>query len=341
MRAVVMSAFGSEGVLEVLDVPVPALESNEVLVTVDAAAVNHVDLDIRNGTSRFPVQLPHILGREGAGVVTAVGHDADPALVGERVAILPARACGRCPQCARGADHLCEFVVSPGLNAPGTYAEYVVGLPRDFVPLPSEVETVDAAASLISFGTAWHMLVGKARIQRGQTVLVCGAAGGLGVAAVQIATYLGARVIAAASSRSRLDHASHLGAALVDYSSSDLPSAVRELTRGRGCDVVIEHIGGQIFEDALACTAVGGCVVTAGAHAGEVVALDVIPFFRRELRIYGSRGQGRSDIAQVVELLRLGAIDPVVDRLAPIELAADVHRAMANRELVGKALLRP
>jgi NADPH:quinone reductase-like Zn-dependent oxidoreductase len=193
---------------------------------------------------------------------------------------------------------------------------------------------------LISFGTAWHMLAGKAQVQGGQTVLVCGAAGGLGMAAVQVATYLGARVIAAAGSQRRLAHAAALGAATVDYATSDLVAAVLDLTEGRGCDVVIEHIGGRTFEQAVACTAIGGCVVTAGAHAGELVALDVIPFFRRELRLYGSRGQSGADLAQVIELLRLRAIDPVFDRVVPLELAADVHRAMDDRELVGKALLR-
>jgi NADPH:quinone reductase-like Zn-dependent oxidoreductase len=342
MRAVRFHEFGDAGVLREEDVPVPEPGAGEALVRVRACAVNHVDIDMRNGTSRLPLTLPHTLGFEIAGEVAALGPGDAPAAVGDRVAPLYQIHCRECEWCRAGRHMHCERIAMLGVQSPGGYAEYVVVPAWALIPLPDTLSFEQGAAIQTTFATVWHALVDRVPVREGQWVLVNAAGSGVGTAGIQVARLLGARVIASAGSELKLDRARELGAeATVDYRTEDLGARVRELTGGRGVDVVMESVGGDVLSGSLAALAKDGSVVTVGAHAGEVVPVDVILLFRSQWSLVGSVRATADEIRRCVELAGEGKLAPVVHAALPLEQAAEAHRILEAREQFGKVLLVP
>lgn len=341
MRAVVFDRYGDESVLRETTLPTPEPGPDEVRVAIAAAGVNHLDLDLRSGLSRYELRFPHVLGREAAGTIDAVGQQVDAARIGERVVVATSVPCGRCRRCRAGDDNLCPTARRPGVSSQGGYAEAIVVPARAVIPI-ADLPFDEAAALAVSFGTAWRMLITLAGVQPGEVVLVTGAAGGLGTAGIQVAALAGATVIAAAGSEEKLAFARDNGADLaIDYRVTDLTAAVLEATGGRGVDVAFEHVGGDTFTAALACTGEGGRVVTAGAHAGERVSMDLVAFFRGERRLLGSRGHTRRELERVMSLARRGRLRPTVGTALPLGDAARAHSLIAARGSIGKVVLRP
>jgi NADPH2:quinone reductase len=229
---------------------------------------------------------------------------------------------------------------NPGVTHPGCYAEDVI-VPHDgLVACPPDLRPEVAAAMPIAFGTAWHMLVPLAQAQSGETVLILGASGGVGVATTVVATALGLPVVAVVGGREKEPHLKVLGAShTIALDGADLIDEVRRCTARRGVDIVIDLVGGPTFRQALACVATGGRLVTAGAHAGEVVDVDLVEIFRREIRVLGSRGHTREDLDAVMALLDLTSLRPIVRDVLPLESAAEAHQRLAARLGVGKLVL--
>ncbi|MCL8208319.1 MAG: zinc-binding dehydrogenase [Actinomycetia bacterium] len=341
MRAVRFHRFGGPEVLRLEEIPPPAPGPGEVLLRVGACAVNHLDLDIRAGVSRRQVRLPHILGRDYAGTVVAVGADVVDFAPGDRAVVTLGWTCGRCRMCRTGRANLCRQGTLPGLDADGGYAEYALAPAVALARVPPGLDDVHAAAVPAAFGTAWHMAQ-LAGIAEGMWVLVHAAGSGVGSAAVQIARLMGARVVATASTEAKCARALDLGAnAAVNYSRPDWAARVREITGGDGPDAVIEHIGGAVLEESLALVAPGGAVVTCGAHAGERVDLDVISFFRKEARLLGAYRATVTEYRRVLELCAEGALRPVVDSVLPLSDARRSHERVAARDVFGKIVLVP
>jgi NADPH:quinone reductase-like Zn-dependent oxidoreductase len=343
MKVAWFHKFGEPEVLVHEEAAKPAPKPGEALIRVRAVGINHVDLDHRAGTSRIPVTFPHILGREFAGEIAALNGSAEGFKEGDRVWITCRLPCRRCELCLAGRDNLCIQEGYFGLDLPGGYAEYVAVPIANLNPLPKQVSYEDAAAAQIAFGTAWHVLINRGFLQAGQTVLIQAAGSGIGSAAVQVAKLAGAgSIIATASSQKKLDLAKALGAThLINYSKDDFATQVMEITGGRGVDVIMEHIGGEVFTKSLACLARGGIIVTVGAHAGEVVPFDIIPFFRRELRLSGSKNASVLELRKVMGLVAAGQLRPVVHKAFPLAQAADAHRVVDSRDFFGKVILLP
>ncbi len=341
MHAVTFHEFGAEDRLryEVVADPIPGV--GEAVVRVGACGVNHLDLDLRSGASRFPVALPHILGMEFSGEMVAVGPEVEAPRVGDRV-MGSAIPCEACPYCRSGRDNVCAGARHYGVLTPGAYAGFVKGPARSLLPVPPGLTFEAAAAIQIAFGTAWHMLIARGGLRPGEEVLVNGAGSGVGSAAIQVAGLAGARVIAAAGSDDKLERAKALGAHdVVNYHLEPLAQAVLALTGGRGVDLVLEHAGGDLFVQSLTCLAPDGRLVTCGAHAGEVVPLDIIPLFRREQQIIGSRRGTRQEVELVARLVARGVLSPVIYGTFPLREASQVHRLMAERRQFGKLILVP
>lgn len=320
----------------------PAPGPGEAVVRVRAVGINHVDLDARAGTSRIPLTFPHILGREFAGEVAALGGKAGALKEGDRVWVTCRLPCSACEFCLSGRDNLCVQEGYFGLDLPGGYAEFVKVPISNLNPLPSHVSFEDAAASQIAFGTAWHVLINRGGLQAGQSVLIQAAGSGIGSAAVQVARLAGAAIFVTASSDQKLERAKALGAHyLINYSKENFAERVLELTGGRGVDVIMEHIGGEVFTRSLQCLKRNGVMVTVGAHAGEVVPFDIIPFFRRELRLSGSKNAPVTELRTVMGLVAEGKLKPVIHRAFPLAEAAEAHRVVDSREIFGKVLLLP
>jgi NADPH:quinone reductase-like Zn-dependent oxidoreductase len=340
MKVAWFHKFGGPEVLMHEEAPKPAPKPGEALVRVRAVGINHVDLDHRAGTSRIPVTFPHILGREFAGELAGNAGDFKE---GDRVWVTCRIPCRRCELCLAGRDNLCIKEGYFGLDIPGGYAEYVAVPIANLNPLPSHVRFEDAAAAQIAFGTAWHVLINRGGLQAGQTVLIQAAGSGIGSAAVQVAKLAGAAmIIATASSEKKLAQAKALGAThLINYSGGKFADQVMGLTGGRGVDVVMEHIGGEVFIESLKCLARGAIIVTVGAHAGEVVQFDIIPFFRKELRLAGSKNASVLELRKVMGLVADGKLKPVVHKALPLGQAAEAHRVVDSRDFFGKVILLP
>ena len=340
MKVAWFHKFGGPEVLVHEEAPKPAPKPGEALVRVRAVGINHVDLDHRAGTSRIPVTFPHILGREFSGeVASSAGNFKE----GDRVWVTCRIPCRTCELCLLGRDNLCLKEGYFGLDIPGGYAEYVAVPIANLNALPPQVRFEDAAAAQIAFGTAWHVLINRGGLQAGQTVLIQAAGSGIGSAAVQVAKLAGAAmIIATASSEKKLEQARALGAThLINYSREKFADKVMEITGGRGVDVVMEHIGGEVFTESLKCLARGAIIVTVGAHAGEVVQFDIIPSFRRELRLAGSKNASVLELRKVMGLVADGKLKPVLHKALPLAQAAEAHRVVDSRDFFGKVVLLP
>ncbi len=341
MKAVVFHEFGHADVLRIEELPDPTPGPGEVVVDVTASALNHLDVDVREGLSRFPIELPHTLGVEPVGRISAIGDGVEGWSAGDRVAVYLIATCGRCVYCRTGRESLCTapaWFVSMG--SPGAYAERVICKASQLIRIPDGVTDVEAAASNIAFGTAWHMLITRAKLRTGETVLVNSVGSGIGSAAVQVAKHAGAFVIGTSSRADKLEKAKKLGLDVgIDYTAQDVVEEVLRHTDGDGVDVVYEHCGGALFQHGLDSLKKDGRLVVCGAHSGEVVQFDIIPFFRRQLSVIGSFVFDRNELVTVFGLIARGALKPQVAATFPLEEAAKAMDLMESREFFGKIVL--
>ena len=348
MRAALFRRHGGPEVMEVGDLPTPTPGPGEVQVRVGAAAMNHIDLWLRQGLPALRVALPHVPGGDVCGVISAVGAGvkAMPELAeGDRVVINPSLTCGRCAACLAGRDNLCPDWKMLGEQTHGGQAEYVVVPAANLVPAPRARVPVDdpqLAAIPTVFLTAWQMLVDRAAIQQGETVLVIAGGSGVGTAAIQIAKLYGARVIATASTDAKLAAARALGADdTINHATADIAAEVKKLTGRRGADIVVDHVGAATFEKSVLACARGGRIVICGATAGYEPILNLRHVFWRQLSILGSTMASKSRLFQLIQLLAAGRLRPVVDRVLPLADVAAGHQLLESRAVFGKLVLTP
>jgi len=341
MQAMVLREHGGPDVLRLEQLPVPEPGPGEVRVRVHAVAINHLDIWVRRGGPAFHLEYPHRLGSDIAGTVDAVGPGAR-AIVGAKVVVQPGLSCMRCAACLGGHDNLCRYYRILGENTQGGYAQFLVVPEVNLAPYPERLGFADAAASILPFLTAWQMVVHKARVAPGDTVLVQGAGSGIGVAAIQIAKLFGARVIATASTAAKLARAKELGAdELIDYTTTDFAAQCRALTGKRGVDAVIEHVGGDVFAASIKAVRNGGRIVTCGATAGFHPAIDLRHIFFRQVEVLGSTMGSKADLLTVMGHVAAGKLSPVVHRVLPLAQAADAHRILEERAAFGRVVLEP
>ena len=341
MRAVAFKQHGDIEVLEEMELPKPAVDEDEVLVAVKACALNHLDLWIRKGLPG-PIPMPHILGCEITGVVAEKGKRVTRFKEGERVMIAPGQSCRHCEWCLRGDDPCCAEYRVMGYQSQGGYAEYAKAKHWDVIAIGEGWSLAEWAAVPLVFQTAWHMLFDRARLRPGDDVLIHAAGSGVGSAAIQIAKYAGARVFTTASRDEKLEHARGLGADFtINYKTADFADAVLEATGGRGVDIVVEHIGQDVWKGSLKCLAKNGRLVTCGATSGPVVSLDLRFLFMKQHTVMGSYMGSRSDLLEALKLVERRELRPVVDKVFPLGQAREAQRRMAEREQFGKLVLEP
>ena len=326
MKAVRYHEFGGPEVFRVEDVPEPAPGAGEVVVKIKAAAINHLDVDHRQGISRFPTTLPLIGGVELVGEVAKLGTGVDGWQEGDRVASY---------LLGNGSN----FV---GINYPGAFAEYATVQAGSLVRLPDAVSWESGAALQVAFGTAFHMLFNRAKLRIGETVMVNSVGSGIGSAAVQLAKLAGAYVIGNSSGDEKLAKAKELGMDVgINYKTQDLVAEVMAATGGKGVDLVYEHVGGELFQKGLDVLAGGGRLVTCGGHAEEVVPFDIIPFFRAQKSVIGSFVYDLDEFETCVALCARGQITPLVDSVFSLDDTVDAFRRVESREHFGKVIIKP
>lgn len=340
MRAARFHVHGGPEVLTYEEAPDPEPRAGHVLVQVRACALNHLDLWQRRGLDRVTIPFPHISGAEVAGeVVAAPGGEV---AAGTRVMLQPGLSCGLCAACLGGRDNECRRYDVLGYQSDGGYAELVVVPAANLVAIPDHVSFVDAAAFPLTFLTAWHMLVARARLQPGETVLVLAGTSGVGQAAIQVARLHGARVIATAGSAAKLERVKALGADdVVHHHDDDLVAVVRRLTGKRGVDVVVEHVGQATWDRSVKALAPGGRLVTCGNTTGWDARIDLRFLFSRQLSLLGSYMGTKAELLQAAGFFFAGRLAPLVDAVLPLAEAAEAHRRLEQGEVAGKLVLTP
>jgi len=341
MNAIVLREHGGPEVLRLEQLSVPEPGAGEVRVRIRAVALNHLDIWVRRGGPAFKLEYPHRLGSDIVGELDALGPGAT-GQIGTKVVVQPGLSCMKCAACLGGHDNLCRWYRILGENAQGGYGEYIVVPEVNLAPYPERLAFPQAAASVLPFLTAWQMLVHKAQVAPGDTVLVQGAGSGIGVAAIQIAKLHGARVIATAGSDDKLARAKALGAdEVINYTTTDFAAECRRLTDKRGVDAVIEHVGGEVFEKSIRAVKNGGRIVTCGATAGFHPAIDLRHIFFRQVEVLGSTMGSKADLLAVLGHVAAGRLNPVVHEVLPLARAADAHRILEERRAFGRVVLEP
>jgi NADPH:quinone reductase-like Zn-dependent oxidoreductase len=340
VKAAAFYEYGPAEAMQYADIPDPVIGAGDVLVQVQACGVNHSDLDSRAGTSRWPFELPMVLGAEFAGTVVGVGGHSGPVRTGDRVTAFQQYSCGRCARCARWRPDLCESFEVFGTTRWGGYGELVCVPAEVVVPLEPEDDLLAMAAGQCAVSTAWHMVNRLAQVRPGDLVLVPSASGGVAGALVQCAKLAGATVVATVGTEAKAAQVSSLGAdAIIVRGERDLARELLRATDGRRFDAVLDTVGGPLFETHLSVLREEGTLVICGAHTGEVVPLDLIPVFRNGWRIIGFRLAPPDELATSLDLIRRGAIKVPIAATFPVSDAAAAHSFLERRQHVGKVLL--
>jgi NADPH2:quinone reductase len=339
-------AHGPPSVLCLVDLPIPVPQAGEALVRVLAVSVNHLDLWSRRGMPGVKLPLPLIPGCDGTGEVVELGPCADSSAhglrPGTRVLIEPGYSSGKSEHDRAGNDHLSDDYQIRGEHFDGVARELVAIETRFLRPLPAGLDPVPTAAMPLVFLTAWGMLVTRAQVRAGETVLVVAGASGVGSAAIQIARDRGARVIATAGSAEKRQLCRELGAdEALDHGDPGWAPAVRKLTNGRGADVVVEHVGPATWEGSMRALARNGRLVTCGGTTGPKVELLLPHLFIKNQSVLGSTMGPRTAFDEILRKAAAGAFRPVVDRVLPMSRAVEAHELLESRAVQGKIVLVP
>jgi NADPH:quinone reductase-like Zn-dependent oxidoreductase len=338
VKAVRFHEHGGPEVLRYEDAPTPEPGPGEVLIGLRAAALNHLDLFVRNGIPGVP--LPHIGGADGAGVVVANGPGAERYPVGTRVFFDPGLSDGTCQHCARGEHSLCDRWEILGEHRDGTFAQAVVMPEVNLRPIPEGLSFEQAAAFPLVFLTAWRMVVSKARVVPGECILILGIGGGVALAALQIAKHAGATVFVTSSSDEKLKRAQTLGAdVLINHAKTDFSKEVWRITEKRGVEVILDDVGAATWDRSIRALAKGGRLVTCGATSGPKPEEDIRRIFSKQITIYGSTMGTRHDWEQLTRLLAAKTLQPMVDRTFPLEETAEAQQMMESGQQFGKLVL--
>ena len=338
MQAVRIHQFGGPEVLTYEDVPDPQPRKDQVLVRVRACALNHLDIWVRQGLPG--VKLPHILGSDIAGGVAAVGEYVSGFKAGQRVLLAPMHFCGHCAMCVAGLQNQCREFAALGNTVDGGNCELIAVPEANVIPIPDSLDFHQAASVPLVFLTAWHMLVGRAGIRPGQTVLVLGASSGVGIAAIQIARLFHCRVITTAGDETKLDKARALGADFgINHYQQRISEEVRKITNKEGCDIVLEHVGAATWDESVRSLKSGGTLVTCGATTGPNVSIDLRHLFARQLSLLGSYMGTMGELHQVLGHVFAGRLRPVVDRVFPLKEIRSAHQYLENSQMFGKVVV--
>lgn len=349
MKAWKITEHGGPEVLKWMEVSRPDPGPMQVRVRVEAVGLNHLDLWARKGVPGHQFPLPLTPGCDITGVIDALGAGSDSALgnslkTGSPVIVSPGVSCGLCESCLSGREPICSRYGILGEHQDGGCAEFVVVPVANLIARPASLSATDAAAIPIPYLTAWTMLTRKAQLIAGETVLIQAGGSGVSVAAIQIAKMLGATVITTVGSDEKFELAKKLGADhVINYKKTPFREEVKRILAGsqkRGCEVVLEHVGGATFLESMKCLAWGGRLVTCGATSGSKIEIDLKPVFFKNISILGSTMGSRADLIRVVGLVAAGKLNAVVDSVFPMSEYIDAQKKLESRDVFGKVVVK-
>jgi NADPH:quinone reductase-like Zn-dependent oxidoreductase len=341
MKAAIFAQRGGLDVLQYVQVPDPEIAPHEVLVRMRACGLNHLDIYTREGTHGVKAPLPHIGGIEPSGEIVQVGSAVQDYRIGDRVLVGAFTWDETCENCRAGHDNLCINRKIIGVNIDGGFAELVKAPANTLVRLPDTLSFVEASAIPAAFGTAWHMLVTRARIQPGEWVLVLAAGSGVGSAAVQIGKHFGCRIIATSSSDEKLQKAREMGVdCTINYREHpNFQHDVMRITGNRGVDIVFEHVGQSTWRQSIASLRPTGRLVTCGGSSGRFGETDIWSLFWKELSLLGSNGLTHGEFHDLLVLFNERKLRAIIDRTFPLSQAREAQQYLIERKQFGKVLL--
>jgi NADPH:quinone reductase-like Zn-dependent oxidoreductase len=339
MKAIRYHRHGGPEVLQLDEVPEPAIQEGQALLEVKAIGVNHLDIWLRKGLPGIKVGLPRIPGADAAGVVREIRGACD-LRPGDRALLNPGLTCGRCEFCAGGTGSLCLSYAIFGEHTDGSYAEVIAVPARNLLKMPDRIPFDEGAAAPLAFLTAWRMLMVRARLRASDDVLIVSAGAGVGTVCVQLAKLAGCRVFATAGGEAKCARLRELGADhVIDHSAADFSREVRRLTDKRGVDVVVDYTGKETWSKSILSLRRGGRLVTCGATSGHDPVEDLRHIFYRQLEILGSTMGSDKDFRDAMKLFFEGKLRPAIDRTLPLSAAEEAHRAIEARQVFGKVVL--
>ena len=341
MRAAAIREHGGSDVVRIEDIPEPKFAHDEVLVDVRSAGLNHLDIWIRKGPGSARLTKPLILGSDAAGVVIAAGSRVRNVSVGDEVILNPGLSCGYCENCNRGQQSECVSFGIVGMSRQGTFAEQVAVPGRNVAPKPSHLSFNEAGAFVLAQLTAWRMLMTRAQLKPGQTVLIHGIGGGVALYALQLTKLAGAEAIVTSSSDDKLSRASQMGADhTVNYRAvDDVALVVKDITSGTGVDIIVDSVGAATWPIDFSAIRRGGKIVLCGVTSDAEAVTDLRALYWNQLTIMGSTMGSNEDLHQMVKAVTAAKLRPVIDSVMPLENAKDAMIRMETAEQFGKIVL--
>ncbi len=340
MRAVLINEHGSADVLRLKDIEDPVCSADKVKINIKASSVNHLDIWVRKGIPGIKIPLPMILGSDGAGIVIEVGTEISAFKVGDKVVVQPGLYDANCRHVKKGNENFSNTYGILGETESGVQCDYVVLKPENIHPMSALLSFEEAASMQLVFMTAYQMLVERAFLKPYEIVLIYGATSGVGAAAIQIATDIGAKVITTVGSKSKIDYALGLGADYVfNHSDSNCLSKIKTTLRNKRPDVIFEHVGLKTWEMSMKLLGRGGRLVTCGATSGHDVNIDLRHLFSKQQSIIGSTMSNINVFKEVQKKISLNIYKPFIDRVYPLSDIKHAHMRMENRKHLGKVVL--
>ncbi len=341
MKAAVIHEPGDVNVLRVEDIAEPQPGPGEVALKVLCAGLNHLDIWVRKGRAAAQLTMPHVLGSDAVGTVLALGAGVTSPPVGAQVIVNPALSCGQCEFCRRGEQSECASFSIIGLGRSGTFAEQVVVPAANCYPRPPHLSDEEAGVLALTYVTAWRMLVTRARLRPGATVLVHGIGGGAALSALQFAKLLGAEVFVTSSSNDKLSRALALGARhTLNYEKESVTKWIAYETSGRGVDVAIDAVGAATWPLDFQCVRKGGQIVLCGVTTGAKAETDLRALYWNQLTVLGSTMGSDEDFRQMLRAVTVNGLRPIIDEVFPLDRVRDAMMKMEAGKQFGKIAVR-
>ncbi len=343
MKAAFIKSHGDLEQLKIGELDAPQIKPNEVLIKTEFSALNHIDIFIIKGWPGLSLEMPHILGSDGSGVIKEIGSAVTTVSVGDRVTINPGLSCGKCYFCLSGKQNFCKNFSIMGENQWGTFCEFFKVPEENALLIPKDFSFELAAAAPLTFLTAWRALTTQANLKREDFVLIHGAGGGVSTAAIQIAKYLGAKVITTTSDSNKKKKAEELGADyVINYKENrDFGKTIySEITKKKGVDVVLDSVGRDTFQNSLRLLRPGGCLVSPGATTGAISEIDIRQIFWKQLKVVGSTMSNQREFREVMTLIFQKKLKPIIDKVFPLNEVREAEKYLREGNQFGKVLLK-
>jgi len=342
MKAAVIHEHGELDCVKIDQVSKPEPADGEVVLKVHSAGLNHLDIWVRKGRPGLELAMPHIPGSDAAGVVAAAGADVKNLNIGDEVVLNPGVSCGSCEYCNRGEQSECPSFGIVGLTRPGTFAEQIAVPAQNVHIKPDHMNFDEAGTFVLSYLTAWRMLMTRAQLKPGQTVLIHGIGGGVALSALQLAKLAGAEVIVTSSSEEKLARSAQIGADhTINYKAADdVAQCARDITRGNGVDIIIDTVGAATWPIDFSAVRRGGKIVLCGVTSGAQTNTNLQMLYWNQLTILGSTMGSDEDFRQMLRAVTIAKLKPVVDSVISLDNARDAMSRMEAGEQFGKIVLR-